>query len=135
MNYVRINGISYDVNVAISDYEEYFAVLDGPNAERSQQIGARMIRDIIGTYIGHKVTFFNKGGTAGNAAFDALWDDLLALSVEDSVLLEAADGQKQIKYEAYYTSGSRKIKHVVDGVNYWDELSVSFVPMEAQITP
>ena len=134
MNYVRINGISYDVNVAISDYEESFNVLDGDNAGRGTKNG-RMIRDIIGTYIGHKVTFFNKGGVEGNAAFNSLWDDLLALSVEDSVKLEAADGQKQIVYEAYYTTGSRKIKNVVDGVNYWDELSVSFVPMEAQITP
>lgn len=134
MNYVRINGISYDVNVAISEYEETFNVLDGENAGRGAKSG-RMIRDIIGTYIGHKVTFFSKGGSVGNAAFDALWDDLLALSVEDSVKLEVADGQKQIAYEAYYTSGSRKLKRVVDGVNYWDELSVSFVPMEAQIAP
>lgn len=134
MNYVKINGISYDVNVAITDYEETFTVLDGENAGRSSKSG-RMIRDIIGTYIGHKVTFYNKGGTEGNAAFDALWDNLLALSVEDSVQLEAADGNKQIAYEAYYTTGSRKLDRVIDGVNYWDELSVSFVPMEAQVTP
>lgn len=134
MNYVRINGISYDVDVAISSYEESFTVLDGENAGRGTKNG-RMIRDIIGTYIGHKVTFFNKGGIEGNAAFDKLWDDLLALSVEDSVRLEAADGNKQIIYEAYYTTGSRKIGRVINGVNYWDELSVSFVPMEAQITP
>lgn len=134
MNYVRINGISYDVNVAISDYEESFTVLDGENAGRGTKSG-RMIRDIIGTYIGHKITFFNKGGTEGNAAFDALWDDLLALSVEDSVKLEAVDGNKQISYEAYYTTGSRKLRQVINGVNYWDEMSVSFVPMEAQIAP
>lgn len=134
MNYVRINGISYDVNVAISEYEETFNVLDGENAGRGAKNG-RMIRDIIGTYIGHKVTFFSKGGTEGNAAFETLWKDLLALSVEDSVQLEAADGQNQIVYEAYYTTGSRKLKQVINGVNYWDELSVSFVPMEAQITP
>lgn len=134
MNYVRINGVSYDVSVAISDYEESFETLDGKNAGRGTMSG-RMIRDIIGTYIGHKVTFFSKGGEAGNAAFDKLWSDLLALSVEDSVHLEAADGQNQIAYEAYYTRGSRKLKRVVDGVNYWDELAVSFVPMEAQITP
>ena len=134
MNYVKINGISFDVNVAISDYEETFNVLDGDNAGRGTKSG-RMIRDIIGTYIGHKVTFFNKGGADGNAAFDALWQTLLDLSVEDSVQLEAVDGQKQISYEAYYTTGTRRLKKVADGVNFWDELSVSFVPMEAQITP
>lgn len=133
MNYVKINGISYDVKVAISDYEENFNVLDGENAGRVKT--GRMVRDVIGTYLGHKVTFFNKGGVEGNAAFDALWDALKAHSVADSVLLEAVDGQAQISYEAYYTSGSRKIKRVVDGVNYWDELQVNFIPMEAQIRP
>lgn len=134
MNYVKINGISYDVDVAISEYEETFNVLDGENAGRSSKSG-RMIRDIIGTYIGHKVTFFNRGGVSGNSDFDALWSDLLALSVEDSVQLEAVDGNNQIVYEAYFTTGSRKLHQVIDGVNYWDELTVNFVPMEAQITP
>lgn len=133
MNYVKINGISFDVSVAISDYEENFNVLDGPNAGRVMT--GRMIRDIIGTYLGHNITFFSKGGTDGNAAFDALWDYLKAHSVDDSVQLEAMDGQTQISYEAYYTSGTRKIRHVENGVNYWDELQVNFIPMEAQIKP
>lgn len=133
MNYVKINGVSFDVTVAISEYEETFTVLDGSNAGRVMT--GRMVRDIIGTYIGHKVTFFSKGGTDGNAAFDALWDYLIEHSVDDSVQLVAVDGQKEISYEAYYTSGSRKISRVVNGVNYWDGLEVNFVPMEAQITP
>jgi hypothetical protein len=133
MNYVKINGISYDVEVSISDYEETFTVLDGENAGRAKN--GRMVRDVIGTYIGHKVTFFNRGGTEGNLAFDKLWDDLVALSVNDSVTLEAADGNKQISYEAYYTTGNRKLDRVLNGVNYWDVLQISFVPMEAQITP
>lgn len=133
MNYVKINGESFDVNVAISDYEETFNVLDGKNAGRSMT--GRMVRDVIGTYIGHNITFFNKGGESGNAAFDALWNALKRYSVEDSVMLEAVDGQTQIAYEAYYTTGSRRIKQVVNGVNYWDELQVSFIPMEAQVTP
>lgn len=134
MNYVKINGKSFDVNVAISDYSETFNVLDGKNAGRVIAKG-RMIRDVIGTYIGHSVTFFNKGGVVGNKAFDDLWDLLVQNSVKDSVVLEAADGQSQISYEAYYTTGTRRIKTVTDGVNYWDELSVNFIPMEAQYLP
>ena len=134
MNYVKLNGKSFDVGVAISDYNESFTVLDGKNAGRVIAKG-RMIRDIIGTYIGHNITFFNKGGADGNAAFDELWDFLVANSVKDSVMLEAVDGQSQIEYEAYYTTGTRKIRQVTDGVNYWDELSVNFIPMEAQIVP
>lgn len=128
MTYVKINGISFDAKVSISDYEENFNVLDGENTGRVAR--GDMIRDVIGVYIGHKVTFF-RGDT--NSGFDDLWDYLVAHASDDSVRLEAADGQKTIEYDAYYTSGSRKIKAVIDGVNYWDELSVNFIPISPQI--
>lgn len=130
MTYVKINGISFDVDVAISDLEERFETLDGNNAGRST--AGVMVRDIIGTYIGHNVQFFNG---KSREDFDKLWDFLVAHSVDDSVWLEAADGQSSISYEAYYTSGSRKLKRVANGVNIWDEISVNFVPMDATIRP
>ncbi|WP_050697623.1 hypothetical protein [Anaeromassilibacillus senegalensis] len=130
MNYCRINGQAFDVTVAISDIEETFNVLDGENAGRVMT--GRMVRDIIGTYIGHKVTFFS---SKSQKDFDALWDYLVAHSVDDSVQLEAADGQKSISYEAYYTSGTRTLKSAADGVNIWDEIEINFVPMDAQVKP
>jgi hypothetical protein len=130
VNYIKINGISFDATVAISHIEENFNVLDGANAGRV--LSGSMVRDIIGTYIGHKVTFFNGKGDAG---FDALWDYLVAHSVDDSVMLEAADGQSSISYEAYYTSGVRKIRNVSDGVNYWDEIEINFIPIDPQVKP
>ncbi len=131
MTYVKINGISFDVNVAISKLNRNFNVLDGDNAGRTTS--GLMIRDVIGTYIGHKVTFFRKGNNY--AALDQLWDYLILHSVDDSVMLEVADGQSSISYRAYYTSGSQDIEIVTDGVNYWDEFEISFVPMMAQKTP
>lgn len=110
--------------------EENFNVLDGDNAGRV--MSGRMVRDIIGTYIGHKITFFNG---KGNTDFDALWDYLIAHSVDDYVTLEAADGQSSISYQAYYTSGTRKLQSAADGVNRWDELEVNFIPMDAQVRP
>ena len=71
MSYCKINGTEFDVTVSISSYEENFNVLDGSNAGRV--MSGRMIRDIIGTYIGHSITFYNNGN---NAAFDALWEYL-----------------------------------------------------------
>ena len=115
MNYVKIDGTVWDVDVGISEYEETF----------------RMIRDIYGTFLGHKVTFFRRGDKV--AEFDALWDYLK--QPRESVQLEAADGQTALSYEAYYTSGSRKLQKVENGVNYWDQLQINFIPMEAQITP
>ena len=130
-NYVKINGTSFDVAVSISDYEESFSVLDGPNAGRSTGTG-RMIRDVLGTFIGHKITFFNNGNTS---SFDALWDFLIAHSVDDSVSLVAADGQTDISYSAYYTSGKRTLKRASGGVNLWDEIEINFIPISPQVTP
>lgn len=143
MNYCELRGqsdadyTSFDAIVSISgdDYEEYFNVLDGENAGRTG-IRRRMIRDIIGTYIGHKITFFRSGSSEGAVdAFDRLWDWLKEHSVDDSVFIRAADGQSVIEYEAYYTSGSRKLATAADGTNYWNEISVNFIPMEPQIMP
>ena len=130
LNYCKINGVAFDVTVSISDYEESFNVLDGQNAGRV--MAGTMIRDIIGTYIGHKITFFNNGNIS---AFDALWDYLVAHSVDDSVALEAADGQSSIEYQAYYTSGTRRLKRASGGENFWDELDVNFIPMDARVRP
>lgn len=130
MNYCKINGQSFDVAVAISDIEETFNVLDGSNAGRV--MSGRMIRDVIGTYIGHKITFFNG---KNNADFDALWDYLIAHSVDDYVNLEAADGQTSLSYQAYYTSGTRSLRSAADGTNVWDEIEINFVPMDAQVKP
>ena len=129
-NYIKINGHPFDAKIAISDYEENFNVLDGDNTGRVKN--GSMVRDVIGSYIGHKITFFSAGNIE---EFDALWDYLVQHSVDDFVTLEAADGQSTIIYEAYYTSGKRKIRTVQDGVNYWDEIEVNFVPINPQVTP
>ncbi|WP_312280806.1 hypothetical protein [Oscillibacter sp.] len=129
MNYVKINGISFDATVAISSIEENFNVLDGDNVGRNSGNG-RMIRDVLGSFIGHKITFFNG---KDNAAFDALWDYLKQHSADDYVMLEAASGQSSISYQAYYTSGSRKLRTAAEGVNYWDEIEVNFIPIAPQI--
>lgn len=129
-NLCKINGVEFDVTVAISDLEETFDVLDGENAGRV--LSGRMVRDIIGTYIKHQVTFFNG---KSNKDFDALWNYLVAHSVDDSVLVELADGQSTISYEAYYTKGSRKLLKRENNVNYWDQIQVGFVPMDAQVRP
>lgn len=132
MSYIKLNGIEFDADVAISSYNRNFNVLDGENTGRVIGRG-RMIRDIIGTFIGHKLTVFRRGDNY--EGLDRFWDYLVAHSVDDSVMLEAADGQTTIAYEAYYTSGSQNIEMVENGVNYWGEIEINFIPMEAQVTP
>lgn len=131
MGYIKLNGRSFDADVAISKYNRNFNVLDGENAGRAMT--GRMIRDIIGTYLGHKITVFRRGNNY--AGLDEFWDYLVAHSVDDSVMLEAADGQTTISYEAYYTSATQDLEKVENGANYWGEIEVNFIPMEAQVRP
>ena len=131
MNYIKINGKVFDAQVAISKYNRNFNVLDGDNAGRVMT--GRMIRDVIGIYLGHKITVFRRGDNY--KGIDEFWNYLYEHSVDDSVMLEAADGQTTISYEAYYTSASQDIEKVEGGVNYWGEIQVNFVPMDAQLRP
>lgn len=131
MGYIKLNGRSFDADVAIYKYNRNFNVLDGDNAGRAMT--GRMIRDIIGTYLGHKITVFRRGNNY--AGLDEFWDYLYLHSVDDSVLLEAADGQTSIAYEAYYTSATQDLEKVENGANYWGEIEVNFIPMEAQVRP
>lgn len=131
MNYLKINGEVFDNDVAIKEYEMNFNVLDGENTGRV--LSGDMERDIIGTYIGHKVTVFNGKGQAG---FDRLVDYLIAHSIDkDGVLLEAAYGQKSMSYQAYYTVGTVKLPFSDGSMNYWDALEINFIPMSPQVRP
>lgn len=131
MSYIKLNGKVFDADVAISKYNRYFNVLDGENAGRVMT--GRMVRDVIGSYLGHKITVFRRGDNY--AGLDEFWEYLFQHSVDDSVMLEAADGQTTISYEAYYTSASQDIEKAEDGVNYWGEIKVNFIPMDAQVKP
>lgn len=131
MNYIKLNGITFDADVAISKYNRYFNVLDGDNAGRVMT--GRMIRDVIGSYLGHKLTVFRRGDNY--KGLDDFWDYLFQHSVDDYVTLEAADGQTTISYEAYFTSASQDLEKVENGVNYWGEIEVNFIPMDAQLKP
>lgn len=140
MNYCELMGkgdedyIAFDAKVSISDYEENFNVLDGDNAGRNKN--GHLIRDVIGSYFGHKITFYRSGmSDAAVQGFDELWDWLKRHSVDDSINIRAADGQTTIEYEAYYTSGSRKLESVQNGVNYWNEITVNFIPIDPTVTP
>lgn len=131
MSYIKLNGTEFDAEVAISSYNRNFNVLDGENAGRVMT--GRMVRDIIGTYIGHKIKVFRRDDNY--EGLDRFWDYLVEHSVDDFVMLEAADGQNTIAYEAYYTAASQDIEKVENGINYWGEIEINFIPMDAQVNP
>jgi hypothetical protein len=131
MSYLKINGTEFDNDIAISEYTQSYSVLDGDNAGRV--LTGRMSRDIIGTFVTYKVTVFRRGDNY--QGFDEFFDFLKEHSVDDSVQVELMDGQRTISFEAYYTSFERSLPRVVNGINYWDEVEVHFISMDAEVTP
>lgn len=132
MSYCKLNGTSFDVNIAISSYKRKLNILHGESAGRV--LSGAMILDPLGAYLGREITFFRKGNNY--AALDALWDFLVAHSMDkNGVLLEAADGQSTISFRCYYGDTEQPIEKVENGINYWGEFSVNFIPMDPQVTP
>lgn len=132
MDWVKIDGISYDV--CVTDIEESFNILYSENTGRTMSKGARMTLDPLGTFYGHKVTFKRKHGK--EAVYDALFD-YVSQPRYDGIPVEIVHNQTTISYDAYISTGARKVKRIdeVDGKVYWDSFQLNIVPMEAQVTP
>ena len=130
MEYVKINGRSYDVLVV--ELSENFNILYSENTGRTMD--GRMTLDPLGTFIGHKITFRRKNGK--EQEYDELFN-LFSQPRNDGILVEIAHNQGTISYDAYVSSGERSVTRINpnSGVVYWGEFSVNIIPMEAQVLP
>lgn len=124
----KIDGVTYDV--LVTAIAENFTVLEGANSGISLY-RQREIRDLQGVKIGHSITFASDNDPE---AFDRLTTYLFG-AVRPYVTMEVVHNQKTITYEAAYNTGSRRVSHIDDEneIVYWDELTVDFRPMEAQV--
>lgn len=130
LNLIKIDGVSYDVLVT--------AIQETPNVVEGDNSGIalfrnREIRDITGIKIGHAITFAPDNDPE---IFDALYEHLFG-TIRESVVIEVVHNQTTISYEAAYNTGSRSVSHIddVNGVVYWNELTVEFRPIENYINP
>lgn len=132
MNYCVIGGRSYDV--IVTAIEESFSILYTKNTGRTLGIGAPMTLDPLGTFFSHKVTF--KRCKENVEEFDALYN-FLTVPRYDGFEVEIVHNQTTIKYKAYVSQGTRAIQRIVQNIKkvLWGELSVNFVPIEAQVKP
>lgn len=132
-NWVKIDGKSY--NVRVLDISRSFSVLNKEeNTGRTLGPGAPMTLDPLGTFITYKITFARKHGK--EKSLDELWEKLLQPTAI-GVKLEVVYNQTTIKYRAYVSSGSQKLKSIdeTNNVVYWDVLEAEFIPMKAQVLP
>ena len=132
MDYVKINGRSYDV--IVTEIEENFNILYSDNTGRTLGIGAPLTLDPYGTFYGHKVTFQRHQNAVEE--YDALFM-LLSQPTYEGHRVEIAHNQTTLSYAAYVSSGSRGLKRIDTKSNkvYWDKFQVSFIPLKAQVTP
>ena len=119
--------------VVVVGITETFTKLFTENTGRTMGSGARMNLDCIGTFFGHKVEIARKAGI--EADFDELYD-LVSLPTNDGIPVKMVHNQTSIEYEAYISSGERAVKRIdaKTGKVYWDKLTITLTPMEAQKT-
>ncbi len=131
MDYIKIGGRTW--NVRVLEIERNFNIMDTENAGRVISEGA-MTLDRIGTFYGHKVTFTR--GSATVSEYDELWD-YLSVPRNSGISVDIVYNQKTLKYNAYVSSGTQKLKKIDtgNGIVYWDTFSVNFIPMKAQVVP
>lgn len=127
---IKIDGVSYDVDVWCDELEETFEKLSADTSGRTQD--GTMYIDIIGTFYNYTLHIGRKTGT-DLAQYDALFDALSAPKPFNTV--EFPHGQSTISFEAYITSGSRKLLRRYMGKNYWGDITIKFVARAPQRRP
>jgi hypothetical protein len=129
MDICKIGGKEY--SVVVVGITETFTKLYTENTGRT--IGGTMNLDCIGTFYGHRVEIARKRGF--EADFDELYD-LVSEPTNDGIPVKMVHNQESIDYEAYISSGQRKVIRIDEKSEkvYWDRLSLTLIPMEAQKT-
>lgn len=129
MNYFKMGGVAWDV--IVTGISRNFEIKQSDNAGATLAPGAPEVLDPIGTYIGHTVTVKRRRGK--EAVFDALWD-FVAQPRTEPIEVEVAYDQSTIKYNAKVISGAQDLKRVDPntGIVYWDALTLTIEPTEAQ---
>lgn len=127
---LKIDGVSYDVDVSVDELEESFEKLSADTSGRTQD--GTMYIDIIGTFYNYSLTIRRKQGT-DLSNYDALFEKLA--EPVDFITLEVPHGQGTQSFMAYITSGSRKLLRQVNGSNYWGDITLKFVAKSPQRRP
>lgn len=123
----KLDGISYDVDVSIDELEEKFEKLSSSESGRTQD--GKMFIDVIGTFYNYTLHIRRKNSCSLNT-YDKLF---MALSEPvDFNTIEVPHNQTVWSFQAYITSGSRKLIRQYRGENYWGDMTIEFIARSAQ---
>ena len=122
---VRLCGTMHRENIRRKQRKE---TAEYENTGRT--IGARMVLDPLGTFLGHRITIKRKNGSEED--FDSLFNEISKPRAE-GVWITAVHDQGTISYEAYISNGERRLKAINPKTNkiYWDTMTINIIPMEA----
>lgn len=132
MNYVEIDGKSYDV--IVSSIQRSPEIRQSENAGATLAEGAEETLDPLGTFITYIVGFTRKQGK--EIEFDNLWETLIKPRY-DGVWVNIVYNQTKLKYKARFEISPQAVDKIDKrtGKVYWGEISVNIVPTKAQILP
>ena len=132
MNYVEIDGKSYDV--IVSSIQRSPEIRQSENAGATLAEGAEETLDPLGTFITYIVGFTRKQGK--EIEFDNLWETLIKPRY-DGVWVNIVYNQTKLKYKAKFEISPQAVDKIDKrtGKVYWGEISVNIVPTKAQVLP
>ena len=132
MNYVEIDGKSYDV--IVSSIQRSPEIRQSENAGATLAEGAEETLDPLGTFITYIVGFTRKQGK--EIEFDNLWETLIKPRY-DGVWVNIVYNQTKLKYKARFEISPQAVDKIDKrtGKVYWGEISVNIVPTKAQVLP
>lgn len=148
MKWFKINGKEY--NVRVFTPQEDFTILYSENTGRTLDDGAPIVLDPLGTFFNYTIMV---GAIKGKEdSFEELWE-FLSTPRSAPILVKFPKGRKSywettdeygevvIGFYAYVSSGSRKIKKIIEDVDgelkdvQYDTVTIKFIATKAQVLP
>lgn len=128
---ITIDGQPYNADLfRVSEFEESFEILSGSNSGRLQD--GTMYIEPIGTFYNHELTFVRRA-SCSLAEWDNLYYVMSSPNNEHTVTVPHKQGT--LTYQAYISSGKRKLVKIEGSNKYWDALTCRFTAMEPQRRP
>lgn len=132
MDYVTINGVSYDV--LVTNIKRVAAIKNSENSGSTLGAGSPETLDPLGTFITYSVTFKRRAGY--EKKFDDLWDCIIK-PYYNGIPVKFVYNQKTIEYDAKFEVAEQNLDRIdkSTGKIYWGEITVDCVPTKAQVLP
>lgn len=124
---LSVDDVYYHIGIEFDSMQRSFELTEGPN--NGTAITGRAIRDILGTTYSYSMTVH--ADPAYPLEYDAFYEAIT--TPVDYHKMSFVYGQSTITFDAQIISGNDKFKGYFDSYNRWDDMQISFIPMQPQI--